>query len=145
MKLIIALLNFALIMSFNNAYSQPVNQQKLILSVVNFENDTGQAIANLFLKGESLKEKPTHQLISKIVDGKAVFEFDNLPYGDYAVIIFHDENSNNDLDHNWLGMPSEPLGYSNGWSFSLFSGMPTFEKLKFHFSQNNNSISIEVN
>ena len=37
---------------------------------------------------------------------------EDLPEGDYAVAIFHDENGNDELDKNWLGIPKEPLGFS---------------------------------
>lgn len=144
MKSKIRLLSLLISLTFSSAFSQTSSQQKLNVYAENFKTDNGQAVANLFLKGESLKKKPAHQLISKIVDGKTVFEFTNLPYGDYAVIVFHDKNANGDLDHSW-GMPSEPIGYSNDWSFSLFTGMPTFEKLKFNYSQQNNSITVKVN
>jgi uncharacterized protein (DUF2141 family) len=38
--------------------------------------------------------------------------FTDLPAGPYAIAIFHDENSNDELDTNWLGIPREPLGFS---------------------------------
>ncbi|MDM9630078.1 DUF2141 domain-containing protein [Robiginitalea aurantiaca] len=37
----------------------------------------------------------------------------DLPYGDYALAIFHDENGNDELDTNFIGIPKEPLGFSN--------------------------------
>ena len=65
-------------------------------------------------------------------------EFKNLPYNVYAAIVVHDKNSNGIIDHRF-GMPNEPLGFSNNWKLSLFSGMPTFQKLKFSFT-----IGVEV-
>ncbi len=140
----INVLSWGIWLAFNTAFSQVPKQQTCTVVAENFANNNGQSVANLFVKGESLKKKPTHQIISKIIDGKAVFEFKDLPFGDYAVILWHDKNANGDLDHSF-GMPSEPLGYSNHWRFSLFSGMPTFVKLKFNFSNQSNSITIKVN
>jgi uncharacterized protein (DUF2141 family) len=57
---------------------------------------------------------------------------------------FHDKNKNTTFDHNMLGFPQEAFGYLNGWNFSAFSGMPTYEKNKITFSKENNSITIEV-
>ena len=37
----------------------------------------------------------------------------DLPHGQYALAIFHDENGNEKLDTNFLGIPKEPLGFSN--------------------------------
>ena len=38
----------------------------------------------------------------------------DLPIGEYAVAVFYDENSNDKLDTNWLGIPKEKVG--NGQS-----------------------------
>lgn len=37
----------------------------------------------------------------------------DLPLGQYALAIFHDENGNEELDTNFIGIPKEPLGFSN--------------------------------
>lgn len=36
-----------------------------------------------------------------------------LPYGTYAIAVFHDLNGNGQLDKNALGVPTEPYGFSN--------------------------------
>jgi len=38
--------------------------------------------------------------------------FENLPAGEVAVSLFHDENSNSTLDRNFLGIPKEGWGAS---------------------------------
>ena len=40
--------------------------------------------------------------------------FDNLPPGTYAVGAYHDENANDHLDTNLLGLPTEGYALSNG-------------------------------
>lgn len=37
----------------------------------------------------------------------------DLPDGEYALALFHDENGNNILDVNWFGIPKETVGFSN--------------------------------
>jgi uncharacterized protein (DUF2141 family) len=37
----------------------------------------------------------------------------DLPEGEYALAIFHDENGNDKLDTNWLGIPKEKVAFSN--------------------------------
>ena len=78
-----------------------------------------------------------------IVNGKATIAFPDLSYGEYAAILFHDENSNGILDHKF-GFPNEPMGFSNDWKLSLFSGMPTFQKLKFEFSESKSICAIKI-
>jgi uncharacterized protein (DUF2141 family) len=41
-----------------------------------------------------------------------VLKFD-LPAGSYAVQVLHDENDNNQLDANLMGIPTEGYGFSN--------------------------------
>lgn len=52
-------------------------------------------------------------------------DFGNLPAGNYAVMVFHDENGNGELDRNFLGIPREPLGFSRRyWA----KGEPAFSQ-----------------
>jgi uncharacterized protein (DUF2141 family) len=105
----------------------------LIVRCVGFKNDQGKAVIKLFRSVDKLPDGPHRQLTTDVVDGKAVFAVEDLASGDYAAIVFHDRNANGKIDHRF-GFPAEPLGFSNGWKLSLFSGMPTFSKLKFHYS-----------
>lgn len=50
----------------------------------------------------------------------------DLPDGEYALAVFHDENSNNVLDTNWLGIPKEPIGFSKGHMKTF--GPPSFRE-----------------
>ena len=45
--------------------------------------------------------------------GKINITFNDLPPGTYAISCFHDVNGNGQLDKNWMGIPSEPYGFSN--------------------------------
>ena len=116
----------------------------LKVSVSGMENNKGKLFVNLFRKGDDIMAKPYLQLSEKIVDGKSAVNFENLSYGNYVAFAFHDENNNGSMDHNWLNIPNEPMGYSNNWNFSLFSGMPNYEKTKFNFSAQDTAIKIIV-
>src|SRR4051812_16804597 len=89
-------------------FPQTSKNIKLKIQISEFPNSKGQCVVNLFVKDESFKKKPAHQQITKILDGKTEVEFD-VPYGEYAIITWHDLNSNGDLDHNFLKIPTEPL------------------------------------
>ena len=47
------------------------------------------------------------------IKGEMTLDFPDLPPGKYAVQVMHDENGNNKLDANFLGIPSEGYGFSN--------------------------------
>lgn len=58
----------------------------------------------------------------------ARFEFKDLPPGDYAVMVMHDENGNGKLDTNMIGMPVEGYGFSNN---PRVMRKPTFDEARF--------------
>jgi uncharacterized protein (DUF2141 family) len=53
-----------------------------------------------------------------------VVHFMDLPSGEYAAVAFQDVNGNAKLDKNFLGIPKEPYGFSNGARGS--AGPPKF-------------------
>ncbi|MEX0290091.1 MAG: DUF2141 domain-containing protein [Flavobacteriaceae bacterium] len=61
----------------------------------------------------------------KAESGSTRILIDDLPQGEYALAIFHDENSNDELDTNWLGIPKEAVGFSNA-KMKTF-GPPSFK------------------
>ena len=48
----------------------------------------------------------------------------NVKPGSYAVAVFHDTNGNGKLDRSFIGLPSEPYGFSNDVGRR---GFPSFE------------------
>lgn len=116
----------------------------LRIDAIGFRRPRGHAEAKLFRKGENVLREPWKRLRALPQDGRASFAFSDLPSGEYAVVVFHDENDNGKIDHNFLGLPSEPLGFSNGFVPGLIAGMPSFEKLKFALTVGHKPLRIEV-
>ncbi len=116
----------------------------LTFNITGFADNSGQVIVELYFKGDKVPTKPSKHIKGKIVNKSAVVLVENLPFGDYAAIIVHDKNGNGIIDHKW-GMPNEPLGYTNNWQLSLFSGMPSFDKLRFAFSPTKYKYNIVMN
>ncbi len=127
-----------------SAWADFQGEEDLILHVSGFTHDRGQAVANLFREGDDLFGKPFARVVADVRQGKATLAFARPQPGHYAVTVFHDENGNNTLDHNFLHLPAEPLGFSNGFKLSLFSGKPTFEKLRFAFGPGTKPLEISV-
>lgn len=121
-------------------------QAHLTLHINGFAHARGHAVANLFREGgDVLKPDQSYRRVSAAIhEGGATIEFPGLAYGKYAVSVFHDENDNGTLDHNFLHFPAEPLGFSNGFKLSLFSGMPSFEKLQFSYTIDTQPVEIFV-
>lgn len=69
------------------------------------------------------------------IQGNTHLRIDNLPAGEYALAVFHDENSNDELDTNWLGIPKEAVGFSNA-KMKTF-GPPKFKECVISLKKDN--------
>lgn len=68
--------------------------------------------------------------------------FPGLPDGVYAVSVFHDENMNERLDKNFMGVPKEGYGASNNPKKKM--GPPNFDEAKFPLSGTERSVEIKL-
>jgi 4,4'-diapolycopenoate synthase len=66
----------------------------------------------------------------------------DLPAGTYAVSLYEDLNGNHKLDHNWIGIPGEPVGVSNNPASN--SGAPKFGDSLFHMAADPQTITIHM-
>jgi uncharacterized protein (DUF2141 family) len=62
--------------------------------------------------------------------------------GNYAVVVYHDENDNHKFDRNWIGLPTEGFGVSN--NPSLFLAAPKFEESSFDVEGEVTNVDIEM-
>lgn len=74
--------------------------------------------------------------------GKARVVLSRVPYGTYAVKVFHDENSNGALDTNLVGFPKEGFGFSND-AMGRF-GPPRFDEAAFRVDAPRHRIEITI-
>lgn len=89
---------------------------------------------------EGFMKTPLQVSSSKIVDGKCTIAFENVPFGVYAIICFHDENENKRIDFAENGMPIENYGASN----NVFSyGPPNFSDAKFEVKSKEVTLEIK--
>jgi uncharacterized protein (DUF2141 family) len=116
----------------------------LIIEASGFRSSVGHAVAKLFLPGDNVRHTGRQEVSATIQAGKAALVFHAVPAGEYAVVVFHDINDNGTIDHNLLGIPSETLGFSNGFKLSLTSGLPTFDKLRFTHRDVPQTVSLAV-
>lgn len=68
-------------------------------------------------------------------------EFD-VPAGNYAILIYQDENGNGKLDKNILGAPKEKYGFSNN-EFGPGGRKPKFEKASF-YAENKKTTNLKI-
>ena len=74
--------------------------------------------------------------------GPITVVFDNLPAGTYAVGAYHDENGNEHLDTNFLGLPEEGYALSNG--VRAVTSKPTFQQAAFTVGNQGAAIALHI-
>lgn len=87
-------------------------QGRLVVQVDGLRSDAGQ-IALLVFCGEDgfpgKHAKACRRDATAIPKGATTvtLQVDRLPYGSYALFVYHDQNGNGQLDKNWIGMPND--------------------------------------
>ena len=120
------------------------NAGKFILSVVGFESNEGKAMIFLFNSEESYSETVLNvkSIALEIEDKKTEWIIDELPFGEYAIKLYHDENGNKKMDRNILGIPSEDYGFSNNANGSF--GPAEYEDAKYIFNTSGQKHEIKL-
>ncbi len=66
------------------------------------------------------------------------FRLSHVPPGTYGAAVFQDVDNNKDLKTNFLGMPQEPIGFSNDARIRL--GPPSYSDAQFQVNVNQETI-----
>jgi uncharacterized protein (DUF2141 family) len=105
---------------------------KIIVKITNIKNDKGIIRSQLF---DNPEDFPTHsdkafkKTVGKIINNECTIMYENVPFGEYAITVHHDEDLNGFMNKNFLGYPKEGYGISNNPTIIL--SLPTFDESKF--------------
>lgn len=116
----------------------------LTVDVNGVRNSKGKIRFAIFDKAREFPEG--HETISINVPAKSgvvTVRFSSINPGIYAVAVHHDEDNDNEMDTNFLGIPEEGYGFSNNPKILL--SPPTFEISGFKVGDKNKSISMDLN
>ena len=119
----------------------------LTIRVTGVRNNKGRIALALFqseagFPGDASKAVRLQQAEIDAQTRSAQFVLEGVPYGQYAVSVFHDENMNGKLDKNFVGAPKEGYGASNNPQKRM--GPPPFEEARFSLNQPAQSIEIKL-
>ena len=76
-----------------------------------------------------LKNAIHFQNVAVSETGTMTVSLQDIPFGTYAISLFHDQNGNGKLDSNWIRIPKEPYGFSQNAAATF--GPPKFQKAAF--------------
>lgn len=116
----------------------------LTVRVSQLESDRGRVAVALFASSKDFpnQKRAFAGQLTKISGGRASVTFANMRPGIYAVAVLHDENENEKMDFNFLGMPLEGYGFSNDAAATF--GPPSFEAASFKLSPRNSYVPVKM-
>ena len=133
---VILFLAFSLQLLSSFSYNKE-EKYSLTVEVENLRNSKGLVQFALYNKDGSIPDEHYKNYFkmekATINNDKAEVTFSNLPEGDYAVNILHDENNNGKVDKGFV-LPKEGIGFSNYASIGL-TNRPYFKKASFELKQ----------
>lgn len=133
-------------MSMSAGVAQPNPQTHLALTVKLTEHARGELAYLVFASASGFpgdRSKAIRHGFMPIPGGAQNMKVDlDLPAGTYAVSVYEDTNGNHTLDHNFLGIPREPVGASNNPAPRL--GPPRFSDCSFELGAAPKTIDINL-
>ena len=143
---ILIILNF---LYLNVIFSQEENSKFYItdlrgdiyleIKINNLESNKGP----IYIRILDENENPVIVGKSPVINYSSEISFDSISAGKYAIQFFHDENENQKMDFNLIGIPKEKFGSSNDVKPIL--GPPKFEKMLFEIYEDKKIVMKPVN
>jgi uncharacterized protein (DUF2141 family) len=109
----------------------PASAARIVVTVTGIKSNQGGVYVGLYVTPSKFLNGTQVDAMKKVRASTApiTVTFDNLAPGTYAVGAYHDENNNDHLDTNFLGLPTEGYALSNG--VRAIMSKPTFQQAAF--------------
>ncbi len=123
----------------------PPDNGTLIVQVYNLRSPQGTVRLSLFRSAEGFPgdaSKVFRQAAGKIENGVCTLVLGDLPPGEYAISLLHDENNNLKMDTRLMGIPKEGYGASNDAKVTF--GPPKYEDARFVLKGNPETVRIRM-
>lgn len=117
----------------------------LRIRITNIRSEKGKIFIALFERGKGFPDNHEEAVCWALLNPavpETVWETEVNPDTDYAVTVFHDLNENQKLDKNLLGIPKEPIGFSN--DARPVTGPPSYLNARFIPLEHPEGISIRL-
>jgi uncharacterized protein (DUF2141 family) len=116
---------------------------KMIIKIKNVNSSDGKIYVAIDNSSKTFLKEGNFKEVSKNANkGIVVFEIE-VPFGEYAVSVYHDENDNNKMDTYMGFIPKEPYGFSNNARGKF--GPPSYDDAKVNFEDDGQTLEIVIN
>ena len=107
--------------------------------ITDLRNTDGEILISLYDKAEGFPKDRDAIIRTAAVEpdasGQVTTVFADLPYGDYAIAVLHDEDNSHDMTFGVLHLPKEGYCFSNNVKVRVKA--PKFKKTKFTLDRDN--------
>lgn len=114
----------------------------LLINFSGLPSDRGKIMVAVYDSEASYKARKTVATARVPANGPLRAVFRDLPVGQYAVTVYHDENDNGIMDRNFMGIPQEAYGFSRNPGARF--GPPPFADMAFTLDKESTQIEIIV-
>ncbi len=115
----------------------------LTLTIAGIEKVSGDLMIAIGKDATGYDGKPTKALTLPVTGNSVSETLSDLEPGEYGIKLYHDVNSNGEMDTNPFGMPVEPFAFSNDAKGRF--GPAKWEAAKFTVTAGENTHTITMN
>ena len=112
------------------------------LEITGIKNNTGFIQVAVFKSDSDFDKEIFSYIIAVPASSEVQVSIPNLEAGKYAIAVYHDENKNQKLDKNFVGIPKEGYGFSNNAVGKL--DPPKFSETSFSLDSQLKKLSIRM-
>jgi uncharacterized protein (DUF2141 family) len=135
---------FASIFAGSMSVAEPASAARIIVTVSGMKSATGGVYVGLYATPSKFLNGTQVDAMRKVraSTGPVTVVFDNLPPGAYAVGAYHDENNNDHMDTDFVGLPTEGYALSNG--VRAVMSKPTFHQAAFTVGAEDKPVGLHI-
>jgi uncharacterized protein (DUF2141 family) len=106
---------------------------QLIIEITNIKEFKGRIDIGLYHNPENFLNDSIYFRIVIIPVEESIITtiLDSIPAGTYSISLMQDLNEDGEMEHNFIGIPKEPYGFST--NFRPRFGKPDFEDAEFYY------------
>lgn len=128
---------------FGLGFQLPENQKTgdIILEFDNLRSQKGKILILLFSSKEGFPGDEAKSRFSSSIEPSKRCVIKNIPFGNYALALVHDEDNNGKMNLNFLGIPKEGYSFSNSKGQGL--ERPNYQKAEFQHKEPETRVKVK--